>query len=401
LKIGVFTQHGDAQIGGGATFPNEIIRGLRAHASRHEFYSLSFFGPNAPDDGRLSLTGKERQKDFLGRISRGLRSRIPFGIGPRTGKNILSSALNNLAETYGLDAIYYPTPQFIRSKIPTITTLWDLAHRLYPFFPEVNFEGWTWEERETFYQESLPRSAAVITGTETGREQAIHYYGLNPARVKVLPFPTPSFVYDVKASQAPGFCNSLKRPFVFYPAQFWPHKNHYNLIRAIAELVKGDTVIDLVICGSDQGNLNHVKQVIEKFKMSNHVQILGFISREDMLWLYKNCRVMVFPSYFGPDNLPPLEAMAMGTPVAAADIDGAREQLGDAAQYFDPNNPADIAKQITKLLRNQRLRTKLRYSGRILSQKRSLAHYIDSLIAVFDEIEPMRNCWGKPFIQEH
>ncbi len=81
----------------------------------------------------------------------------------------------------------------------------------------------------------MPRAAAVITGTKTGKAQIEHFYGVDPAAVRVIPFPTPSYALDKDLINDP----SVRLPagvgdkFLFYPAQYWAHKNHVRLLRAV------------------------------------------------------------------------------------------------------------------------------------------------------------------------
>jgi glycosyltransferase involved in cell wall biosynthesis len=100
--------------------------------------------------------------------------------------------------------------------------------------------------------------------------------------------------------------------FVFYPTQSWPHKNHLHLLEAVQTLHRRHQWNGmLVCCGSDKGNLNYLKERATEF---------GIVER-----------ALTFVSYFGPDNLPPLEAFALGCPVIASAIEGSEEQLGSAA----------------------------------------------------------------------
>src|SRR4030095_13986971 len=76
--------------------------------------------------------------------------------------------------------------------LPNIVTVFDLEHRRKSYFPELGANG-EWEARERYYQKALPNAAAVIVGTEVGKRQVQDFYGVDPAAIKVIPFPTPSF----------------------------------------------------------------------------------------------------------------------------------------------------------------------------------------------------------------
>ena len=116
--------------------------------------------------------------------------------------------------------------------------------------------------------------------------------------------------------------------YIFYPAQFWKHKNHINLIKAIRILQTELEDIQLVLVGSEKNNYQEVKRVIRDNGLERYVTTLGFVSDGKMVYLYKHAVGMVMPTYFGPTNLPPLEAMALGCPVAVSNNYAMPEQIG-------------------------------------------------------------------------
>ena len=242
-------------------------------------------------------------------------------------------------------------------SVPYIATVWDLEHRKQPCFPEVSTIGWRWEDRERNYRRLLPRATRVITGTSTGKKEIVSFYGVNPDNVHVCHFPrTTIFIaFPLDARK----CN-IDNPFIFYPAQFWRHKNHVNLFLALRLLnANSDDPLRLVLTGSDKGIFQYIKETVHQLGLAQQVHILDFVSREDLIGLYRQAVALVFPSFFGPDNLPPLEAFAAGCPVAAARVAGADEQLGDAAILFDPANPTEIAETIRRIRDNEELRAEL------------------------------------------
>jgi glycosyltransferase involved in cell wall biosynthesis len=98
--------------------------------------------------------------------------------------------------------------------------------------------------------------------------------------------------------------------------------------------------------------------------------------------------MLCFPSFFGPDNIPPLEAMALGVPVAAADVLGARNQLQDAALFFNPSCPQSIAEAILNLHQDSSLRSRLITAGYSLVSNRTPDHYVKRMLIAFQQIKP-------------
>ena len=162
----------------------------------------------------------------------------------------------------------------------------------------------------------------------------------------MLPHPTPSFALDESAATSNDLAKyNLPPNYVFYPAQFWTHKNHAAIVEAVAHLKRTDNLrFPVVFTGSDQGNERAVRELVEKMQMQDQVFFLGHVSRETLKALYQNALALCYVSFFGPENMPPLEAFGLGCPVIAADVPGASEQLGDAAIRVNPSDELAIEK---------------------------------------------------------
>jgi glycosyltransferase involved in cell wall biosynthesis len=112
-----------------------------------------------------------------------------------------------------------------------------------------------------------------------------------------------------------------------------------------------------------------------------------------MISLYQNAFALTYMTFFGPDNLPPLEAFALGCPVIASKVSGAEEQLGDAALLVDPKNPEQIADAIFKLYNSPDLRKILIDRGSKRAQKWTGHDYVRNIFSILDEFEAIRRCW--------
>lgn len=271
--------------------------------------------------------------------------------------------------------------------LPSVLTVWDVAHRATPFFPELLQ---TWDMRETVAR-YVQAAAAVVVGTDTGKQELKRYYGLDDNKIKVIPFPVPSCgeMHDQRDASGEIFTTlGISQRYALYPAQFWPHKNHANVVRAMRQLRDQGHCLQMVFTGSDKGNLSFIRQLIERYDLQDQVVIAGFVSPSDLQRLYEKAFCLCYASFIGPDNLPPLEAMAMGLPVAAADVPGAREQLGDAALLFDPASSDAIAGALRRLLGSRDIRRQLVADGNRLIAAKQGESYIHSVFAVVAELEP-------------
>jgi len=407
-------------MGGGHTFQRMILSALSRCESKHEFvvFDISAYGAASSDgiplvnlrEHYLSSIKMATEQASHGpgglsqmvavarRIARGLRTRL-CGTQPVRGEPSLDSLLSLAVQDHAVEMLWFISPTQARVTVPFIFTVWDLQHRVQPFFPEVSVAGWRWEEREALYREMLPRAALVVTGTEVGREEVLRFYAPHPKSVGVIPFPVPEYEDDPGADHDGNILakHGLSPGYLFYPAQFWPHKNHVNLLRAVDLLRRRDGLaIDLVFVGSDHGNQRAVQQIAVDLGVQAH--FLGFVDAADMPALYRQSGALVYPSFFGPDNLPPLEAFSFGCPVVAAAVDGAAEQLGDAALLFDPADHRALADAIRDLLRDPVLRTSLIERGRARLVGRTTDDYIARVIDRLDGFESRIACWrpGNP-----
>ena len=105
----------------------------------------------------------------------------------------LQARLEHWFRTQKIDMVWFLEPPGAAVSIPFITGVWDLQHRSQPYFPEVSITGWNWEARERTYRSILPRASFILTGTQVGKQEIVHYYGVNCENVVVIPLPTPTF----------------------------------------------------------------------------------------------------------------------------------------------------------------------------------------------------------------
>ena len=129
-------------------------------------------------------------------------------------------------------------------------------------------------------------------------------------------------------------------PFLLYPANRWPHKNHERLFEALALLRRGRPELRLVLTGSGH----------EGKPVPAGVDVRGRVSADELVELYRTAGALVFPSLYEGFGYPPLEAMACGCPVACSSVCSLPELVGDAAVLFDPQSPEAIAEGIDRAL---------------------------------------------------
>jgi glycosyltransferase involved in cell wall biosynthesis len=297
----------------------------------------------------------------------------------------------------GIELMLYPTPQARSFEIglPYIMAIHDLQHRLQPEFPEVSANG-EWDYREYLFRNGARRAVFILADSEVGKEDVLNFYGeygVQPERVKVLPFlpasDLPSDVSEQERSRIRAKYN-LRGRFLFYPAQFWPHKNHARIVRALGLLKQQNVEAGIVFCGSSEGAIrkNALKEVMiaaEENHVTENVVNLGYVPDEDMGALYAEAAALVMPTFFGPTNIPVLEAWRFGCPVITSDIRGIREQAGNAAVLVDPKSVEAIAEGIRQIWTDAQLRQSLASAGRVRLSTYTPADFRKRLIEIIEE----------------
>ena len=139
------------------------------------------------------------------------------------------------------------------------------------------------------------------------------------------------------------------------------------------------------------GNQQYVQTYAREQLPADRVIFAGFVSIPDLAALYRNAYATTFASVMGPDNLPPIEAMACGCPVVSAAYDGAHEQLKDGALFFSPLDAKDAAKTIGLVERN---RSWLVQRGREIAEERGADRYVANIIKALDSMARIRRLWG-------
>ncbi|HUQ47295.1 MAG TPA: glycosyltransferase family 1 protein [Gemmatimonadaceae bacterium] len=275
-----------------------------------------------------------------------------------------------------------------RAPVPTLGTVHDLMHRYEPQFPEVSDNG-EFEAREFHFGETSRWARGVLVDSEVGRMQLMESYGVPAGRVFVLPYIPPAYVYTSDPSRDSEIIERYKLPkkFFFYPAQFYRHKNHVALIDALARLKAAHPDAHLVLVGTTERNgFADVQAQVRRLGLEDNVQFLGYVPDNEMPALYRAARALVMPTYFGPTNIPQLEAFALGCPVATSRIYGIPDQVGDAALLFDPKSVDEILSCLRRLWEDDALCSLLVEKGKQHASAWGPSQFRDRLVTIVEEL---------------
>jgi len=298
------------------------------------------------------------------------------------------------------DLLWFNNIEPIHIGVPYVYNVFDLQHRLQPWFPEVSDEG-QYRLREGSYSEAVRRAAFVITSSDETKAQVTQFYGVPSDRIRVIHFPTPQTAIDAASAEKPSVSEAdlrakygLVGPYLFYPAQFWPHKNHINLLRGL-KILRDRHGLDysMVFTGADHGNVAFVRAEARALGLAEKVHFAGFVSVDEVSALYRHALALTYVTFFGPDNLPPLEAFAFGCPVVLSDIPGIEKLFEDAVVPVNHRDPAAIAAGIKKLGDDPAECARRVVKGKLIAACNSMSSYVAQVQALFDEFESVRRCW--------
>jgi glycosyltransferase involved in cell wall biosynthesis len=226
------------------------------------------------------------------------------------------------------DAVHFPlTIRIPPVKTPSAVTLHDLQHLDLPHLFSRSERAF----RSQAYHRSVRSARLVIVPSAFVRDRAVELLGLDVAEIRVIH-------HGIDHERfSPG--SEERERFLLYPARAWPHKNHERLYEAFALVQRERPELRLVLTGG-----GHTGAVPEG------VSALGNVAVKDLVSLYRRASALVFPSLYEGFGLPPLEAMACGCPVACSVAGSLPEVCGDAARYFAPDDPEEIAAAIEDVL---------------------------------------------------
>jgi glycosyltransferase involved in cell wall biosynthesis len=278
---------------------------------------------------------------------------------------------------HGVDWVLYtnPNPLSFEAGLPYVMLVPDVAHRVHPELVEFA-AGRAPEWREYVARNGTRYATLIIADSEVGKEQILEFYGsygITPDRIKVLlNLPAVYLSIDIPDRERDRLREAYRLPdrYLFYPAQFWPFKNHAGIVQALG-LLKEELGVEIhvVFCGSHSSELRerHFREVMalaERLGVDHQVHYLGYVPDEAMSGLYAEAVGLVIPLFIEGANIPNLEAWAFGCPVLTSDIRGVREQVGDAGLLVDPYSVEAISRGIYRLWTDEDLRRQLAERGR-------------------------------------
>lgn len=275
--------------------------------------------------------------------------------------DILTPFVNRLQ----VDVIHHPFSFLnpLHSRIPSVLTFHDMQHEFYPEY----FSSFEMKTRNELYRPSPGLATRVIAISEHAKSCLVDRYGIRPEKIDVIYngfSPSYTILNDAAGLEKIRVKYGLSRPFMYYPAATWPHKNHLKLfaaLKVLMDLHRFDG--QLVLTGVAQQAHDETLAEIGRLGLQDMVKVLGFLPYEDLPWLFNLARMMIFPSLFEGFGIPLVEAMASGCPIACSKVTSIPEVVGEAGVFFDPLSVEDIAEKIWTLWTDEVVRKEMVSAG--------------------------------------
>jgi len=259
-------------------------------------------------------------------------------------------------------APHYVLPPLIRCR--SVVTIHDCIHLMFPQYLPNRF---AFDYARASIRLAARRATRILTVSESSKRDILKYVDARPDKIDVI-----YNAYDERFAIDPAEEDvvrvreryQLQDEFVLYAGNVKPHKNLERLIEAFHIVRKrGLDQLKLVLIGDDISKYTALRRAVHRHQLHKYVRFLGYLPEETLAVMYRLAGVFVFPSLYEGFGLPPLEAMASGTPVVTSNVSSLPEVAGDAAMLVDPYDPTAIADGIYRVLTDEQLRKNLRHRG--------------------------------------
>lgn len=378
LKIGIDARWIFPEISGVGRVTEKLIRNL-AEIDRENSYYLFFRDPALLE--RYSPDRKDRS-NFRPVL-------VPWGIFEPAGQWGVPSRVRELS----LDVFHstnYFLPLFLKGEVKAVATVHDLIPLKFPHFTP---RAWKTRLHPVFRRvltRSVRRADRVITVSRHTRRDLMADLGLPPEKIAVV-YNGIDGAYRPRADKEfpPVLAERLgfSDPYLLYVGRFDPYKNVPGLIRAFAEFVRARTDNSrLVLAGQRDPRYPQAGEIVSALGLSSRVVFLDGVEEGDLAALYGGARILILPSLYEGFGLPPLEAMACGTPVIVSDRGSLPEVVGEAGMIINPENPAEIASAIAKLWESEELRSRFRELGLARAREFSWRRAAEETLEVYRQL---------------
>jgi glycosyltransferase involved in cell wall biosynthesis len=285
---------------------------------------------------------------------------------------------------------------------PYVVTVHDLS----ALFFDVP-DNWRFELSRTLMRRGLMRASRVIAVSESTRQDVEQMLGIPANKItRIYGAADPRYNRLDNAAQAHASTSAeaeqerrlaleryqINYPFLLYAGSVKPQKNVARLVEAFA-LLRGELEhhpvyknLRLIIIGDQISKHPSLRQAVLHSRVESSVRFLGFVPFDTLRVFYSSAAAFVFPSLYEGFGLPPLEAMASGTPVVCSNVTSLPEVVGEAAYFVSPDNVFEIARGIKEVLLDEGLREQLITRGLLQSRRFNWEDTARQVLATYENV---------------
>jgi len=312
---------------------------------------------------------------------------------PDTAKGFFQC--NSVLSRVGCDLVHVPHLFWLPHHFPCpyVITVHDVLDHMYR---ARNGSGLKRSLHFHLTRRVLRNSARIFAVSTFTKNEIQKLFGIQPRRIEVIYNAIDARFLTGHASDADRQMLAeryqIAYPFLLYAGRISPHKNLVRIIEAFAalkaELAKQDQFPDLklIIIGDELSKHPDLRRTVVRAGVQNDVRFLGFVPIDVLRVFYDVAKVFVFPSLYEGFGLPPLEAMAHGTPVLTSNTSSIPEVVGNAAVLVNPENLFEMMRALQRVLCDQTLRERLRQAGYEQVKKFSWDYSVSDILAGYREV---------------
>lgn len=342
--------------------------------------NLHAIQPQQAPDYAFTILAKPHRLEYLQSIAPGFTV-VPTGYKEFTFGE--QWGFKRQIESLHADLVHFPMVQqpVWYGQSPVVTTMQDLTTIRFRN-PSKNALVFTLKQQvyKWVNKRVARRSVAIITPSEFVKQDVMNYTGISGDKVTVTLESS-----DAIPDKPEPVAELAGKQFIMYVGRPLPHKNLLRLIEAFKLTQQQFPELRLVLAGKKDVLYQQIESQTQSEQIANIV-FTDFVSESQLRWLYENCSAYTFPSLSEGFGLPVLEAMRHGAPVVSSNATCSPEIYGDAALYFDPLDPADIAAQIVTMLSAEKLRQDFIRKGHVQASKYSWERMARQTLEVYQHV---------------
>jgi glycosyltransferase involved in cell wall biosynthesis len=286
-------------------------------------------------------------------------------------------------------APHYVLPAGVSCR--SVVTIHDCIHLMFPqYLP--NRVAYAYARAQMWA--AARRSDCILTVSDASKRDILNLFNVRPEKIVVIYNAIDTHFSVVPQEEAVARVREryqLDHKFVLYVGNIKPHKNLVRLIEAFAALRRLDLEdLKLLIIGDEISKLPALRRAVHRHKLHKHVRFLGYLADDQLAVLYRLASVFAFPSLYEGFGLPPLEAMASGTPVVTSNVSSLPEVVGDAAVLVDPYDVDSIVEGLRSVLTDPARAAEMRRKGLERAREFSWERSVTKTLQVYRHIgEPL------------